>query len=245
MSSRLTRKDIKRDEVLETIGGFVGFVTKHGKSIVLAAVGLIVLILALVGYRVYAMGRAEEGSRALGRAQRVYEAPIDSEAPEPDAAVAPSFADEAGRTARARELFESVASEFGGTDAGDIASAYLGSIAAAAGDLEGARERWSGFVDRQPDHLLSQEIRVNLMALDRRLGRGEDLVDELRAELASASSKLPEELLLNQLGLTLEELGRADEALDIYQRLVQDFPQSPYSRVASDRISELEGSAAA
>lgn len=245
MSARLTRQDMKRDEVLETLGGFVGFVTRHGRSIVIGVIGLIVLILAGVGYRAVAAGKAARGSEAFGEALAVYQAAIDADAPDPDHPTTPSFADRASRDARAKELFTAVAEEYAGTDPGDLASVYLGSIAAAEGDLEGARDRWRQFVDRQSDHLLSREVRVNLMALDRALGRSEQLVDELRAELSGADSELPEEVLLNQLALTLEELGRDAEAIDIYRRLVEDFPLSPYSRVASDRIAELEASAAA
>ena len=62
------------------------------------------------------------------------------------------------------------------------------------------------------------------MSLDREEGKGAEFVDALRAELSSARPGLPEEVLLNQLALTLESLGRDAEARDIYERLVQDYP---------------------
>ncbi len=243
MSSRLRRQDIKRDEVLETIGGFIGFVNAHGKAILLGIVGLIVLALAAAGYRAFSESRAAKGSDALARALSAYSAGIDAESPRPEDPVAPTFADEASRTARAKELFLEVADEFGATDAGDIAGAYLGSIAAANGDLEAARDHWQRFIERQKGHLLALEVRLNLMAVDTALGRGEELVDELRAELAGGRSELPEEVLLYQLGSTLESLGRDAEAIDIYQRLVDDFPFSSYSEGASERLTELQAAA--
>ncbi len=244
MSARLTRQEIKRDEVIEKIGGFVGFIQTHGKTIALCAVALVVLILAGLGYRSIARGKADAGGVALGKALTAYQAPVDAEAADPESETAPVFADEESRTARALELFTGVLEEFGGTDAGDIAGAYLGSIAASTGDLDGARDRWQRFLDSQPGNLiLSQEIRLNLMSLDRATGRGEQLVDELRAELSGTALDLPEELLLQQLALTLEELGRDAEALDIYRRLAQDFPLSPHGRAATARISELEDAA--
>lgn len=243
MSSRLTRRDIKRDEVLETISGFVGFVSAHGKAILLGVVGLIVVALGAAGYRAIAESKAAKGNSALGRALLVYGAPIDAESPQPDDPSEPRFADEASRTARAKRLFADIAERFSATDAGDIAGAYLGSIAAAEGDLETARDHWQRFVERQQDHLLALEVRLNLMSLDSALGRGEELVDELRAELSSADSDLPEEVLLHQLGLTLESLGRTEEAADIYRRLVQDFPFSAYSDGANKRLTAIEAAA--
>ena len=240
MSSRLSRKDIKRDEVMETLGGFMGLVSRHGRTILMAIAAVIVVALATAAYRSFAAGRAEEGSRALAKALAAYGAPIDPENPSPDDTADPSFADEASRLARAKELFAGVADDFSGTESGAIAGAYMGSIASAEGDLEAAREFWKEYTDDYGDNLLGAEIRLNLMAIDRTLGRGEELVDELRAELSAGRTELPEEVLLNQLGLTLESLGRGEEAVDIYERLVQDFPISPYSRVAGERISALE-----
>lgn len=243
MSSRLTRKDIKRDEVLETIGGFVGFITRNVKAILFSVAGLIVLALAAAGYRAISEGKAAEANLALSRALSAYSAPIDAESPRPDDPSEPSFASQATRTARARELFAEVTESFSGTDAADIAGVYLGSIASAEGDLEQARERWQSFVERQKGHLLALEVRLNLMALDRAVGRGEELVDELRAELASARSEIPEEVLLDQLGLTLESLGRTEEAADIYRRLVQDYPFSVYTQGANERLAVIEAAA--
>lgn len=239
MSSRLTRKDIKRDEVLETIGGFVSVVTRYAKTIAAGALALLVLALAFVAYRALASRKAEAASGELAHALRAYGAPVVAEGANPSDIDAPSFADKGSRATRARELFTQLREEFGGTDAADIAGAYLGSLASADGDLEGAREHWERFLDRQSGHVLASEIRLNLMSLDRALGRGAELVEELRDELTAAQRDLPEEVLLDQLAKTLESLDRTDEALDIYERLVQDFPQSAFARTASERVAAL------
>ena len=240
MSSRLSRKEIKRDEVLETLGGFVGFLRTNLRSILLGIGAVILAVLAVVAYRAVQSGRAARGSEALARALVVYNAPIDAESPAPEDALNPVFASDESRTARASALFTEVADEYGGTDPGDIAGAYLGSLASASGDLAQARQRWEEFLDGQSDHILAAEIRLNLMSLDRQEGSGAELVDSLRAELSSNRPGLPEEVLLNQLALTLESLDRDAEARDIYQRLIQDYPRSPYFQVATDRLSALE-----
>lgn len=245
MSSRLSRQEIKRDEVLETLGGFVGFVRNHGRTILLGIGAVILVVLAVVAYRVMQAGKAAEGSEALARALVAYDAPVDPEGANPEDPLSPVFASEESRTARATALFAGVADDYSGTDPGDIAGAYLGSLASATGDLEQARERWQRFLDRQSGHILAAEIRLNLMSLDREEGKGGELVDALRAELSSARPGLPEEILLNQLALTLESLDRDAEARDIYQRLVQDYPMSPYFPIATERIAALEAGSGA
>ncbi len=241
MSQRLTRKEIKRDEVLETVGSFVGFLQKHGAKL---AIGVLALVVALlVGWGVWMLRerRASAAGEVLARALAVYGAPSDAADPRPDDALRPSFADDEARRARADELFHAVRDEYGGTDAADIAGAYLGGLAAAAGRDEEARQLWQEFLDRQGDHLLAAQIELNLMALDRVEGRTAELVDRLRARLDDPREKLPKDVLLHQLGLALEDLDRPAEAGDAYRRLVDEFPASPLRAEAEDRLDALEG----
>ncbi len=241
MSQRLTRKEIKRDEILETVGSFFDFLQRHGRTLILAALGLVVAF--LVGWGVWMLGQRREAAAGerLARALAVYAAPVDAAAPRPDDLARPSFADDASRKARADELFRGVREEYGGTDAADIAGAYLGSMAAGAGRDDEARQLWEEFLDRQGDHLLAAQIELNLMALDRAPGRTAELVDRLRARLDDPREKLPKDVLLHQLGLALEDLGREAEARDAYGRLVDEFPSSPLRLQAEGRVDALEG----
>jgi tetratricopeptide (TPR) repeat protein len=240
--SRLSRKEMKRDEVMETVGGFFEYGRDHAKTILWSVAAVIVLALAVVAWFAYQGGREERSAESLAAALRVFGAAVDPAAADPDNARAPVFADDASRVARARELFEQIRSEHGGTDAADLAGAYLGHLDADAGNLDGAREHWESFLDRQSEHLLAAEVSLNLMALDRVQGRSEQLVDELRARLDDPRETLPEEVLLNELGLTLEQLDRRAEAREIYGRIVQEYPQSPFFGRAQRQFEALEGS---
>lgn len=243
MTARLRRQEIKRDEFVETVGGAVGWLQEHGRKLMLGVLGLLLLALAFTVWRVVQSGRGEAAGEALGRALAVLEAPVGSPSPSPEDPDDPSFADEAQRRERARQLFGELAESYSGTDAGAIAQVYLGDLAAEAGDPERAREHWEAFLDRKGDHMLAAEVRLNLLALARQQGRGEELVDELRAELDSGTSVLPEPMLLNQLALTLEELGREREAVEVYQRLADEHPLSPYAGTARERTAALGAAA--
>ena len=132
-------------------------------------------------------------------------------------------------------LFESVRESFGGSDAAAIAGAYLGQIAALKGDTQQARALWEDFLSVADDHMLAAEVQVNLMALDRAEGKGDELVTRLRAMLSGPEAGLPQDLLWYQLALTLESLGRDGEATEAYQRIVEEFPQSAYATTARQR----------
>ncbi|MDX1502493.1 MAG: tetratricopeptide repeat protein [Thermoanaerobaculia bacterium] len=219
MSSRLTRKEIKRDEVLETLGGFVGFLSRHGRSLLIGGVALVVVAIgALIWIQVRA-ARAERSSEALAEAVELLEGSA-----------------EAG-VVRAR--LEEVRKRYAGTDAADLAAVYLADLAAGEGDLEGARALWQEFLDAQGDNLLAVQVRVNRMAVDRALGRGEEVAAELEAMVDDEEAPLPQPVALYQLAVTLESLGRADAARDAYERVADEHAASPLAAEAERRAERL------
>ncbi len=244
MSQRLTRKEIKRDEVLETVGSVIDFTREHARSLLLGVVALVVAALAAAGALAWMRHQEVEAQELLARALQVLEAPIDAEGARPEDRNRPSFASEAARAARTEELLQEVVESFARTEAAEIAGVYLGFQAARGGDLDLARDHWERFLKRSGDHLLGAEVRLNLMALDRAQGRGAELATELRGMLESAEAPLPQEVILQQLAITLEELGRLAEAREVYSRLAEEHPLSPYQEWARGRSEALGGVAA-
>src|SRR6185295_9568770 len=130
MNERLVRKEIKRDEFASAVGKSIDYAETHSKGLLLTLGG--VVLAALIGLAVYFyLGHhSEQANVALADAVKVYTAPINPAAPKPKDAKEPSFADEASRRARARELFTAVRDGYGLSKAADVAGMYLAEIAA-------------------------------------------------------------------------------------------------------------------
>jgi tetratricopeptide (TPR) repeat protein len=237
MSQRLTRKEIKRDEVAEWFGGVGDFFRTHGKMLVVAGVALVVLVVGGVGGFLWLSSRATQANALLTRAMKVYAAPVVATDAKPDDSDNPSFTDEATRSAKAKELFAQLKSGFHFAHAADVADVYLGRIALADGDPDGARKLWQEFVDEHGKHLLANEIRVNLFALDRQQGKAADVASALEAMLTKAPDErpLPGDVILDELAETYEVLGRADDARSTYARLVEEYPQSAFAAEARQK----------
>jgi tetratricopeptide (TPR) repeat protein len=244
MSERLTRKDIKRDiredQLQETIGGLFAFLVQHTRALVAAGVGLILVALAVLGVFAYLRERADAASHLLDRAIRVQQAEIVASGAKPDDPRSPTFPDAASRRAKAKELFEQLRSDYSRAGAAEVADVYLGQIALEGGDQATARKLWQGFVQEHPDHMLTATVQVSLIRLDREQGRAEEAVEELRGMLEKEDKPLPVDLALFELGQTLEQLGRDDEARATYQRLGDEYPDSPYAPKARARVQSLD-----
>lgn len=237
MSKRLTRKqikeDIRHDEVKTVLSTTYEQIRGHQRL----AIGLAVTILAAgVGFavvRAYMAHREEAAATELARAIRIFDAPIQEEGAKPDDPQTPSFASEEKRDARAREALEAV----GYGKARDVAGLYLADLAIREGDKATARKYWEGFLREHEDDILAVTVRLNLLRLDREEGKVEEVAKELEAELEKTDRALPEDVILFELAETLDALDRAEEAKGYYQRILDDYPQSPYSAKAREKTS--------
>jgi tetratricopeptide (TPR) repeat protein len=236
MSQRLTRKEIKRDQIGEWLEHSATAVKSHRRGIVVAVVAVVAAAALAGGGFWWLATQAARANEQLARATKVYAAPIEA-VPKPDDPDAPSFADEASRRARAEELFEELRSGHPWADAADLAEVYLGRIAVDQGDLDGAAERWRRFIDDHPDHVLAGEVRVNLLAVGRQQGKAAEVAAELEGMLAQGPDErpLPGDVILFELAQTYEQLGRDDDAKSTYGRLVEEHPQSPYTAAARQK----------
>jgi tetratricopeptide (TPR) repeat protein len=219
--SRISRKQMKRNEMAETVGSVVEYTRSHTRTLLWAAAALVALLALLGGFFAW---RGQQGARAT-------------------AALAAAMAEE-GDEATRRERFEEVVERFPRSGAADVARLYLGGLAAATDDAARARALWQAAVSAGGDTVLGQQARLNLWELDRAHGRHDELAAEIRSLLDDAEPPLPKEQLLYQLALTLESAGKDAEARDIYLRLVDEHPQSLLRGAAQQRADRLGGGAA-
>lgn len=242
--SQLNRRDMKRDELATAMGRGVEYAESHARTLITAIGAVLAVALLAALWFMYRNNQAEKASVALAQAIRIYQAPIDPAAPKPDDPTNPTFADEAARRAKAKGLFETLHDDFGSSAAGDVAAVYLGQIALAEGQADRARELWNGFVEDHGDHLLASQTRINLFRLDRSNGKAEEVEKTLTAMLDQTDAPLPQDIVLSELAATQEQLDKKPEAIQTYQRIVDEFPQSPYARDARQKIAELDPSRA-
>jgi lipopolysaccharide biosynthesis regulator YciM len=242
MSQRLNRKEIKRDEFAQVVGRGVEYAESHSRILIMAIGG--VLAAVAIGLLIFFwMGHhSAEGQEALGAAIKVIQAPVDATNPQPSDPKQPTFATEAARQTQAEKLFKAVRNDYPRSNAADVAGLYLGEIAAAHGQYAEARTMWTEFVDKHGHEMLGAQARLDLIELDRTQGQGSQVVQNLRAMMEQSEAPLPQDVILLQLARTLEDLHRDSEAIQSYQRLVDEYPQSSYRQEAQQRLTALDPS---
>jgi TolA-binding protein len=228
MNERLSRKEMKQDEFVATMGRGVDYASHHARQIILGVVGVTVLGALLLAGRFWLQSREQGAQEVLDRAIRIADAPIDATAPKPDDPESPSFADEAARQTRAKAAFESVRTRHSGSKAADVAGLYLAGIALGEGKAEEARGLWQHYLDEHPRDFLSAGARLSLIRLDRQQGKLDEVAADLRKMLDDANRSLPEDVVLWELAETLKAQGKSEEARPLLQRLADEFARSAY-----------------
>ncbi|HYU31676.1 MAG TPA: tetratricopeptide repeat protein [Thermoanaerobaculia bacterium] len=245
MTQHLTRKEMKRDDFATAVGRGMEYAESHVRTLLLGLGVVALLAVLFVVGRIFLGNRGEQANEELARAMKVYQAPVDATSPKPDDPKSPSFPDATARRNRAKQLFETVQSDYGRTDAADMAGLYLAQIAAEEGQLDKARELWTRFVDDNPKNILAGEARVNLMHLDRQQGKSEDLAQRLKAMMEQDEPGLPKDVVLYELATTQEQLGRKQDALQSWRKLTEEYPESAYRTEAQRKVDALDPSRAA
>jgi tetratricopeptide (TPR) repeat protein len=242
MNQRLTRKDMKRDEFVEALERSRSFVEANTRFLVLGAVALILVGLVAAGAWFWLAHERTVAGAALAEAVEAYGAPLGGDA---GPAGGISFPDAAARRARAKELFTAIRDSHGLTAAADVAAVYLGQIAAEEGDVERAHELWSDFVADHEDHVLADQVRVNLLHLDLEQGRGQQVVADLEAMLSGPVDErpLPGDVVLYELARGYQELGQAEQAQATVRRLTEEYPTSPLAALAQRELAPAPGTA--
>ena len=177
---------------------------------------------------------------ALAEAIEIYGAPLADEVAVGAGDDELSFTDASERRSRATEALDKV----GGVGAGvaaDVADLLRADIALQDGDTETARAIWEKFLKSHSDHVLALSVRLNLIHLDRASGEEAAVATNLEAELDKPNKTLPEDVILFELAQTREALGEEQEALTLYQRILDEHPQSPYTGPAR-RVTTSAGS---
>lgn len=235
--SRLSRQEMKRDEVREFLSSTLLYLSENLKLVGIAVGGVVALFLVGLLIAGYLSARQEQASDLLAEALARREAPLASELPE-GAAGDDVYADETARRRAAREGLAAVLERYPRSDAARVARATLAKIAFQAGDLDEARQGWSSLVEDGSRDALRAEAELALVHLDRAAGEAARAEERLDAMLDSGTAALPKDVLLRELALTQQELGKTEESLATYRRLLAEHPDSPYANEARRRTSE-------
>ncbi|HSL19144.1 MAG TPA: tetratricopeptide repeat protein [Methylomirabilota bacterium] len=229
MARRITRKQLKQsDEFVSTVDSMVQWTSENWRAIALAIAGVCVVAAGwwLVG--AWSASRAADASYALSQAIETYEGTDITGQLEP-----------AGDPAAAEAQLLEVIDRFGRTDQADMARLYLARIHFDRGDTEAARDLLVGLAERHRDDAIGRLATLDLVHLRIAAGQATEVALELEAMVVGSNPRLPRDVALYELGKLYVAEQKPDQAREYFQKLVDEFPESPYQGQARQQLQEL------
>jgi tetratricopeptide (TPR) repeat protein len=227
--ARLKRKELKRNELAETFGRTVDYVSHHRRGATEAVAAVIAVLVLAAGFFLFRTWRAHQAGRELSAALEILDSPLASDAA---AATAPRTfpSAEARETEAAKHLRE--AAKKGSTEAGRAAKTIL----AARTDKPATAAETLARVAREGHAEVAAMAEVDAARLLAAEGKTTEAIDRLKRAIESPESTTPKDVLLFTLAETYEKAGSSADARATYQRLVNDYPNSPYRSEAQGKI---------
>ncbi|MCC6767062.1 MAG: tetratricopeptide repeat protein [Deltaproteobacteria bacterium] len=217
---RLTRKDLRQPDEFQTLSRqALEFVEANRTAVTAALAALIVLLLAIVSYRMISQSREASASVAYTEARALL-----TDKKYGDAAV----------------KFEDVASRYGGTSYGPLAILERGNALLLADQAADAVAAYEKFLrSAPPTDYLRQLAHTRLGYAQEKLGKPAD-AERAFATAASEPGPFGAESLFGA-ARNAEAAGSADKAKDLYTQLLEKHPASEYRDVASAHLTALGG----
>jgi tetratricopeptide (TPR) repeat protein len=229
MSPKIRRQDLKRNELAETVGKTVDYVTGHRRGVTEIVAVIAGLVALVAGFFVYRAWLERSAGRTLSEALAVMDTPLASEQP---AGAARTFASAGERRTQAEKLLRQAASH------GSTASGRAAQVILAASGSEKAAESVDVFEkaarqSRSETAAAAEIDAARQLAAD---GKASEAIERLKRAIESPTSAAPKDALLFALAGIYEQTGAAADARATYQRLITDYPSSPYRADARQKV---------
>ncbi|MCC6848256.1 MAG: tetratricopeptide repeat protein [Deltaproteobacteria bacterium] len=217
---RLTRKDLRQPDEFQTLSRQALEFVEANRTAVMAALGaLIVLLLAIVAYRMISQSRDASASAAYTEARALL-----TDKKYGDAAV----------------KFEAVASRYGRSSYGQLAILERANALLLADQAADAAAAYEKFLrSSPPTDYLRQLANTRLGYAHEKLGKPAD-AERAFATAASEPGPFVAEALFGA-ARNAEAAGNGDKAKDLYTQLLEKHPTSEYRDVASAHLIALGG----
>jgi predicted negative regulator of RcsB-dependent stress response len=245
--NKAEREQLKHNEAADALVAAGSILSRHGRTLALGAVAVLLLIGAIFGYRAFKTRTEERAQAQLAAAVEILNAPI---APAPAAGSAPApaaagtYATEAARAQAALTQLLSTAEAYGRTDAGLRARYYAASLYAETNRPQEAAAAYERVRDQAgASSLLGRMAALGLASMQVRQKQFEPAIKLLQDLSQRRDGPLPVDAVLVQLAEAYQQAGRAAEASQTLQRVIDEFPQSPYAADARQRVEALQATA--
>ncbi len=237
---RAERHHLKQDELLTSLDHSAVWLGAHRKTLVVGGVAVLAALVLGFGAKLYFDTGDRKAEAAFALALNAYHGHVGAGTGETagGADVHPRFSTGQERQLAALEAMEKVARDFPRRKQGRQARYYAGLCQWGLSRLQDA-ERNLQEVVRGPRDLQYYLAAEALAGVKSQKGDAAEAIELLRKLVEDSKNPLPKDHLLFRLAEARQKAGQIEEASRDFQRLLDEYPDSPLRSEADSRRQEL------
>jgi predicted negative regulator of RcsB-dependent stress response len=233
LAQHISRRELKKDEVRDTLAHGAEALLSHQKSTILLVAVAIVAAACVYGWRMYSATRVEHAESSFNSAMEIFQAPVGP----PQAAGQLTYANEDKKFADAERAFSKISQHYGSTRAGQMAAYYAALSNEKLGNNASAEKWLEGLLDSKDADVASM-AKFELAGLDARSGKTDEAIQLYKELLAQTSILVPKPEVM----LALANSYRAkdpSQAAKLYGQIKTDYPDTPIADQADEALALL------
>jgi len=227
---RVTRKQLLKepDEFLTFSAKAILFATNNKKQIAFALVGLLIVVLALAGFRYFSILSDRKAYAVFEQGLRPYLDQISK-------GELPAFEETAG------EKFEEVLKDHPSTSGGRLSLLLYADINYHKGAYDKAIELYQRVVKAFEEEAIIRILAWNGLAYAFEGKKDYKTAAQFFEKIIEAKGAFMKADAYFNMGRMHEALEHREKALAAYEKVVQDYPESIHFQVAKDKVVFLKG----
>jgi TolA-binding protein len=239
---RTERRHLKENEIQLLTRQARDLMEARKRETTAALVAVVVVAALALGYYAWREHVESRAHEMLAQAVAVQDARVAPPAPPGGTAVVPpgSYRSERARAEAALVKLKAAADAYPTSDAGIFARYQEATTLMSLGRPSEAASRYQEVIKRAGDGIFAQAARLGLAQAQARSGQYEPAINALKELAQRKDGPLPIDGILMQLGRTYLDAGKRAEAQQTFNRLVEEFPNSPYTTEAKQQLDSLK-----
>jgi TolA-binding protein len=209
-------------------------------QIVPLTIALVVIVAVVAGYFTYRNRVEARAHTLLAQAMVVDEARVGPPPATGQPATGLSFTTEREKHQAALTKFKAVADEYPSTDAGLFAKYRQATTYMALGVPASAAPLFQQVIDKGGNGLYAEMARLGLAESQVQTGQFEPAINTFKDLAQKKDGQVPVDGVLIRLGRTYLDAGKRAEAEQTFNRIVSEFPESPFSGDARRELDQLK-----
>ena len=220
----ISRRELKKDEVRDTLAHGADAVLSHKLFTTYLLLAAIVIALGIFGWKTYTERQSVKAGAAFDDAMKSYQARIRT-ASEPTLPGETTYFDDNNKYSDAAKKFADVATKYPRTRPGQLAAYYAGLSDEKLGKTDDAKKWLQGVAASNSDDFASM-ARFELAQINDRQGQGDEAVKLYQQLIAKPTVLVPKPVVMLALA---EHYGAKNpaEASRLYSQIKSEYPDTP------------------